>query len=63
MVVAADLCVLWVLQDGGLQQQHCCVQVSLSCFFLTLGEDVGRVSIRVVGVEVVTLKKPEQKMV
>lgn len=49
--------VLRVLEDGGLQQQHGGVQVSLPSLLLALGEGVGPVSVRVVGAEVVTLNE------
>lgn len=47
--------VLRVLQDGGLQQQHGCVQVALPSLLLALGEGIGPLSIRVAGVQDVSL--------
>lgn len=53
--------VLRVLKDGGLQQQDGGVQVSLPSLLLALGEGVGPVSVRVVGVEVVTLNETKNR--
>lgn len=43
------------MQDGGLQQQHGGVQVALPSLLLALGEGVGPLSVRIAGVQDVSL--------